>query len=592
MIERPVAVVKELVENSLDAEAERIEIEFNQGGKRYIRVEDDGTGMSADDALLALERHATSKIAQAGDLNTVRSFGFRGEALPSIASVSHFTLRTRTADQAEGTEIQVRSGKLVTNRACGMPPGTRIEVANLFQSLPGRRKFLKTDQTEAAHIVQMVRLLSVAHWKRSFTMVENGRQVLHSPVCAMLRDRIFEVWGAPIAENLLELDAASDGIRVTGMIGKPGLSRATRHELVTLVNQRPVDNRTLSYALIEAYHMSIPRGRYPVAFLLLDIDPARVDVNVHPAKREVRFREESRVRNAVITAVLERLRKHTEATRSIASDPARKRDSRDPIPGPTVPDHPRPEAGEGGAAESPARPAAAPPAPKPADNRARAMPRSAPSPASAARLARPECAAPSRLNWRYLGKMVHGFILFETGNGLVLLDPEAARRRIRYESIRAQFQAEVPASQRLLLPLALDLEPPAAAALEENLGFLNANGFRIEPFGRNFFRVEALPPWLEPGDGESFLRDLIGQVRQQGLSLQTDRPDLAHEFLARLATRRGRDREQAGTGESASQFMLLAEQLLRCRDPLADPAGKATFVELSRGELEKRFGRR
>jgi DNA mismatch repair protein MutL len=296
VIERPAAVVKELVENALDAGATRIEVEFNHGGRSYMRIEDNGYGMSRDDALLALERHATSKIAEADDLNRLATFGFRGEALPSIASVSHFTLQTRELTADAGTEILINGGRMVHVRECGRPVGTRIEVTHLFNSVPARRKFLKSDTTEAAHIIHGVRLYALAFPQVAFTLIEDGRAIFHSPQCASLEERIAGIFGKQTAEGLLVLESDEPGMKLRGLVGRPGVGRATRHEMIIFVNQRPVDSRTLNYALIESFHESLPKGRYPVAFVFFDIDPAAVDVNVHPAKREVRFRSESSVR--------------------------------------------------------------------------------------------------------------------------------------------------------------------------------------------------------------------------------------------------------------------------------------------------------
>src|SRR5258706_10336617 len=308
VIERPAAVVKELVENALDAGATRIEVEFRHGGRSLMRVEDNGQGMSRDDALLALERHATSKIVEAADLDHLASYGFRGEALPSIASVSRFELQTREAASDAGTEIHVNGGKLLHVRDCGRPVGTRVEVTHLFNSVPARRKFLKTDQTEAAHIVHCVRLYALACPRAAFTLIEDGRVIFRSPECRTVEERIAEIFGRQIAEALVPIECVEPGMRLSGLIGRPGVGRATRHEMIVFVNARPVDSRTLNYALIESYHESLPKGRYPLAFVFFDCDPAAVDVNVHPAKREVRFRSEAAVRGFVIRAVLQRLR--------------------------------------------------------------------------------------------------------------------------------------------------------------------------------------------------------------------------------------------------------------------------------------------
>ncbi|WP_334319374.1 DNA mismatch repair endonuclease MutL, partial [Termitidicoccus mucosus] len=310
VIERPAAVVKELVENALDAGATRVEVEFRHGGRSLMRIEDNGSGMSRDDALLALERHATSKITEAADLDRLGTLGFRGEAVPSIASVSHFQLQTREPSADAGTEVVVNGGRLVHVRECGRPPGTRIEVTHLFNSVPARRKFLKSDNTEAAHIIHAVRLYALAFPRVAFTLVEDGRVIFRSPQCDTLAERVAGIFGRQIADGLIPVEAAENGMRLAGLIGGPGQGRSTRHEMITFINHRPVDSRTLNYALIESFHESLPKGRYPVAFIFFEIDPAAVDVNVHPAKREVRFRSEPAVRGFVIRAILETLRAH------------------------------------------------------------------------------------------------------------------------------------------------------------------------------------------------------------------------------------------------------------------------------------------
>ncbi len=308
VVERPAAAVKELVENSLDAGATRIEVEFRHGGRALLRVEDNGRGMDREDALLAFTRHATSKIADTADLDRLATFGFRGEGLPSIASVSRCTLQTRTAGSEAGTEILVNAGQVVHVRDCGRPVGTRVEVEHLFEAVPARRTFLKTDRTEAAHIVQCVRLYALACPGVAFILVEDGQEVFRSPECATLADRVAEIFGRQLAETLVPVAAEEGRWRLHGLVGRPGAGRATRHETITFVNTRPVDSRTLNYALLESFRESLPAGRHPPAFLFFECDPAAVDVNVHPAKREVRFRDESAVRSFVIRSVLQRLR--------------------------------------------------------------------------------------------------------------------------------------------------------------------------------------------------------------------------------------------------------------------------------------------
>ena len=305
VIERPVAVIKELIENSIDAKATRISIEINNGGKSLMKISDNGIGMDEDEALLSLERHATSKLREANDLNEITSFGFRGEALPSIASVSQFTLKTRTKNSIEGIEINVTAGKLLSQKACGMPHGTIIDVKNLFTGVPARRKFLKTENTESAHIYFAVRLFALAHPHIAFELIDTGKIILKSASCSSLNDRISEIWNRNIAKDLLPISAEdkNSNLKINGLIAKVGIDRSTRREMIFFVNNRPVDNRTLSYAVLDAYMGQIPKGRFPVVFLFLTIDPKDVDVNIHPTKKEIRFRDEASVRQFTLQAI-------------------------------------------------------------------------------------------------------------------------------------------------------------------------------------------------------------------------------------------------------------------------------------------------
>jgi DNA mismatch repair protein MutL len=609
VIERPAAVVKELVENALDAGATRIEVEFRHGGRSLMRIEDNGHGMSKDDALMALERHATSKIAEADDLNRLASFGFRGEALPSIASVSRFELQTREAGSDVGTEILVNGGKFVHVRECGRPVGTRIEVTHLFNSVPARRKFLKTDATEAAHIIQGVRLYALAFPQVAFSLIEDGRVIFKSPQCATLAERVTEIFGRQVGEGLVPLDASELGMRVSGLIGRPGQGRSTRHEMIVFINQRPVDSRTLNYALIESYHESLPKGRYPSAFVFFEIDPAAVDVNVHPAKREVRFRSESQVRSFVIRSVLARLRELGAAS---AMSAVTLGDTGEVMRTAAVPVGARVEGStvDAGAAVALQRPPQASPfvtpvpafTPQPQGvrsvaasgpvNVAVSAPRIPESSVSGAvtppSAERPPVTAPGwgarNRAWRYLG-LAHGsYALFETAAGLVLLDRRAAHERIWFERLQAQFRAGDIPVQRLLFAVPLELDPIGTALLLDRLGFFNEHGFEIAEFGRGFFRIESVPAWMEPADAEGFVRDLLGALRDG--RLQDKNVDVARDELARLAVARA-IRLPDGASEEAMQSLVT--QLFACQTPLTSPAGRPTQIELGHGELARRF---
>jgi DNA mismatch repair protein MutL len=571
VVERPAAVVKELVENALDAGATRVEVEFSHGGRALMRIEDNGSGMSREDAVLALERHATSKIAEAGDLDRLGSFGFRGEALPSIASVSRFLIQTADETGA-GTEILVNGGRLLHVRDCGRPRGTRIEVTQLFNSVPARRKFLKTDATEAAHIVASVRLHALAAPHCAFTLIEDGRVIFRSPTCPALADRVAEIFGRQLAETLMEIDVRESGLRLHGLIAKPGSGgRATRHETITFVNRRPVDSRTLSYGLIESYHEVLPKGRYPAAFVFLEIDPAAVDVNVHPAKREVRFRSEAQVRSFVIRGVLAALRETMPASITPTLPPPAQ------VAPPTVA-APRP------AAVSPARPLASPP-PRVAAPIASTTPISplATVPAPAQPAPRP---VPSTEAWRYIGLAHTIYALFETPAGLLLLDRRGAQERIVFEDLSEQFARGEVTVQRLLLPTVLELDPVGSALLRDRLPFLAKHGFEVAEFGRHVFRLEGVPALLDAGDAEACLRDLLDAFRD---GRDPDRnPEVAREQLARVAAARA---VRLPSRPEPAEIRALVARLFACRAPHTSPGGRPTLVEFGQGELARRFGR-
>ena len=560
VVERPAAVVKELLENALDAGATRVVVDFSRGGKALTVVEDNGKGMTPGEALLSLERHATSKIRLAADLDRITTFGFRGEALPSIASVARFTLQTRPASAPSGTELLINGGRVVHQREHGMAPGTRIEVTNLFHPVPARLKFLKSDETEAAHIIRLVRLYAVSHPQVGFLLREDGREIFRSPGNVPLLDRVREIWGRQVADEVSLMPVFErDGMRLSGLLGKPGVSRGTRQDLVTVVNGRPVDSRTMAFALTESYHTLIPKGRYPLAFAFLEIDPAWVDVNVHPAKREVRFRDEARVRGFLIQSVLSVLLARVDDGLPTTTIPA--------ITPTLVPSFVTPTATSGAA-----------PLAVPSPTSTYVPPVSAPlasAPASSSSL---------RLSWRLLARLREERAVFETPTGLAIFDIGAAHQRVLYEDILRQFSEHKPVSQPLLVPLTIELEPLPAAVLKDRMGLLQSAGFEFEEYGRNFWRVGALPIWLDPADALGFLRDLLAEMaRREG---DFGRPALAYDALARMAVNKAR---RKGDALADGELMELVQALFRTAQPGTDPKGRRTFVEWTDADLGRRF---
>lgn len=545
VVERPAAVVKELLENSLDAGSKRVTVDFSRGGKAYVIIEDDGVGMSPADALLSLERHATSKIRLASDLDRIATFGFRGEALPSIASVSRFTLQTRAIDAASGTEIYINGGKVIHQRDHGMPVGTRIEVSNLFHPVPARLKFLKSDETEAAHIVRLVRLYAVAHPEVGFLLKEDGREIFRSPGHVPLLERVRVIWGKQVAEEVSVMPLFEvKGMRITGLLGKPGVSRGTRQDLVTIVNGRPVDSRTMAFATTESYHTLIPKGRYPLAFIFLEINPAWVDVNVHPAKREVRFRDEASVRGFIIQSLLSVLRSK----------------GGDGLPVATI---------------LPAAPVFSVPAVTSVQSN--------PTPSSVP-VAVSTNSQSLKLGWKLLSRLREERAVFETPTGLAILDIGAAHQRILYEDILKQFSEQTPLSQPLLISLNLELEPLPAAVLKEKNDLLTAAGFSFEEYGRNFWRINALPTWLNPEDSLTFIRDLLAEMaRREG---DFGKPALAYDALARLAVIKARKK---GDALSDHELLQLVHKLFQTSQPGVDPRGHKTYLEWTDADLTRRL---
>lgn len=572
VIERPAAVVKELLENSLDAGASRVEVEFNNGGRSLIRVEDNGFGMSQDQAILSIERHATSKIRQADDLLKIASFGFRGEALPSIASVSRFQLKSRTNENEAGTDLMINGGKLIQVKECGMPVGTRIEVSHLFNSVPVRRKFLKADATEAAHIIQLVRIYAIANPATAFTLLENGRLVFNSPACPLLKDRVYEIFGSSISTGLISVEIAESDFTVSGLISPPGRGRSTRHEMITIVNNRPVTSPTLNQALIESYHSYLPRGRYPITFLFLGLDPGAVDVNVHPSKREIRFRDAARVRGFIIRCLLERLRENTHSNK------------------PTQVQGKPDVTGTATGLSSSGRAVAASnimdaSAPKLTRNVAAGI--ASTSAIRAETKTKPTADNPGRTweaGWKFVGHVQKGLAVFDSHKGIVVLDRRAAHQRILYERLEQQYLDQKVPTQQLLLPVPVEFDALGSVLLMNHLEFLNGNGFKLSEFGRNFFRIEAVPVWTTPEKAESLILDLVGMMKDG--KVRKDRPVEAFDQIALLACTKSVRLDDLVTGK---EMVSLVSQLLQCKNPLISPMGKPTYFEIGHNELDRRL---
>ncbi len=579
VVERPASVVRELVENSLDAGATRIEAGFRAGGRSEIRVADDGCGMSRDDALLSLERHATSKIAVAEDIERIASLGFRGEAIPSIAAVSRFTLVSREHDAASGTRIEIAGGKMLNVQEVGTAPGTTVEVRSLFYNLPARRKFLRSPETESAHIRHIVTLCALAHPAVAWRLAEDGNETLKLAPARSLSDRIRELYGNEFFQDLVPLEKTGirnpeSEIRVSGFVGRPGVSRSTREHQHVFVNGRPVENRGVNFALLEGYHTAMMRGRFPIAFLFIELDPGAVDVNIHPAKREVRFRDEGAVRGAVTAAVRRAIEPQMPGASSTApafqpvaltlrgeaAAPASvEMEQRLPLP-------------------PPARPLSVGPPPKD-------VPHSTPD---ASRFALHAPCPASESDWRVLGVIGQLYVLVESPEGLVLMDQHAAHERVLFERMLKQLEQRVTPSQRLLMPLTLEFEARDAAFVRESLAVFQRLGVGISEFGQRAFLVDALPPWLPARtDVRQIFRDILDEVAAGGAGVSKLR--LGEDAVATTVCRHA---VKARDPLSMPELEALLSELRACDLPYTCPHGRPTMIQLSYAEMEKKFGRR
>jgi len=633
VIERPASVVKELVENSIDAGAMRIIVEIVGGGRTLIRVTDDGMGMSQDDALMCLERHATSKISLAEDLSQIKSMGFRGEAIPSIASVSHMTLITRQRDSnaQEGTEINVSGGKILDVKAAGVAAGTSIEVRNLFYNLPARRKFLRSQETERSHIQHYIALIASAYPRLALTYIQEKKIVFQFPPGSsssdeadikLLRERIRFLYGS--GEDLVEVDSSLRydstpeedvvlgapsqmvGLKLWGLIGAPGVSRSTRDRQHFFVNRRPVDNRGLNYALMDAYQNALMKGRYPLCCLFLELDPGEVDVNIHPAKREVKFHKEQAVRRIVADILRSALENyhHSQdsaiventlleeplsvltAAATVQEKPTRSLSTEDdslPLPFAKHTDVPsivpKKTAGiphyletHSFSCEGPSSlpvtpekstPAMAPDLQAPLDNK-------------------PLLDVPLRL----IGVLSCLYLLFESDRGLVIVDQHAAHERILFEQLMDQALGGMVETQKLLLSETLETGIKDAALLKERLPVFQQLGIGLHEFGEQTFLIDALPPFVKGVSAKQFILDLLDSLRSVGREIL--QANLAMETIASHACRLA---VKANDIIVTEEIEYLMDKLRHCKMPYTCPHGRPTIIEISARELEKKFRR-
>lgn len=569
VVERPASVVKELVENSIDAGATNVQIEIREGGRRLIRVADDGDGIPSEEVPLAFARHATSKLSYVEDLDRIATLGFRGEALASIAAVSQVTILTRPRSQTVGQFLRVAGGEIVKQEGRGSPAGTVLTVEHLFRNVPARLKFLRQPQTETGHIHTVVTHYALAYPDIRFHLTTDGRQAFQSMGSGKLYDVLIAVYGLEVAEQMLEVKEVEDpekveresssnsSLAVLGYASTPALHRANRSYLTFFVNRRWIQERSLAHAVAQAYHTLLPIGRHPLAVILLEVDPAEVDVNVHPTKREVKFRDGRRVFSTVQRVVRRTL---------IEGAPVQSLTQR-PQTWPT-PDWER-------------RQALLSTVERETTSTQLAMEIYRTDPAG-----EPQPVGPVRLPLlRVVGQVGQTYIVAEGPQGMYLIDQHAAHERVLYEQMMVAHDRRDVASQALLEPLSLDLDPLLAGTMAEHLATLNEVGFVLEPFGGTSYLLRAVPSIVVVPDVRAAVVDIL-EILRQGDDLLATRSE--QRLIAAVCKRAA---IKAGQTLSADEMQQLVRQLEQCESPRTCPHGRPTVLHFSVEQLEKEFGR-
>ena len=565
VVERPASVVKELVENSIDAGAREIRVDVDRGGAALIRVSDDGCGMSREDALLSLERHATSKLRTAEGLGEIRTLGFRGEAVPSIASVSRFRIITREPDQDAGTEISVDGGKIRDVRDAGCAPGTVIEAKALFYNMPARKKFMRAETTEAAHVEHQVRLHALAAPAVRFRLRRDDREIFDLPPAGTAVDRVRQILGTDLAKELIPLpETRGNGVMVSGFVLPPIHARKGRRHQFVFLNGRPVEDPMISRALAEGFRGGLGEGMHPAAWLWIELEPSLVDVNVHPAKREVRFHRPVDVRDTILESVTEGLKPPAAAKPRLELDPGHPVPER--IAHETAPVS-RPLGAPAGAWASLMRPVQP------------TLPIRPPLPGLAEKAVESsEIVLKSR--FRVMALLHQRYVLLESDDGLVIFDPKAAHERIFYEKLTRAQEGGVPV-QGLLVPVLVDLDPrDLDTVLRERMALAEV-GIEVAAFGGNTLQISGVPAMLPLDEPSVFLRQLLDELLHESVPGKR----FAFERLARVLAKRAALPVRASLGEA----QRLLDELFKCELPYCAADGRPTLTEFSLNELGRRF---
>ena len=606
VIERPASVVKELVDNAIDAGATRVFINIEKAGSRLIQISDNGSGMDRDDALLCLEAHATSKIRNVEDLDSIATFGFRGEAIPSIASVSRFELNTRQQDSIEGTKVICEGGTIKDVEASGCPAGTTISVRNLFYNVPARKKFLRSDATEEAHIHETALLLALSRLDIHVELRFNGRLIFSVPAADDIRTRAALLFGRDSMKEMLAVNYAEAGIMVTGLVARPGMSRNTRKEQRVFINGRPVAAPAVYNGIKEAYEGLIIKGRHAPCLLYYVMNPSRVDINVHPAKREVRFKENHLIGKITAAAVGNALRGLTGSTidvkpTSITEEPEEALEvivNNDPAPSSSpvvtpsipVPDLTRvtkptftmPSPIAAPVAELESKPEKSV-EPKISEKQSKVT-----EPASQIEAPMPK---PAKTNNTFddleiIGQYKKRYILANNKSGIVLISIGAAKERILFEKLQTQVSQQTRKSQFLLLPVTLDLSPADARLVAKYLDKIKETGFEIDHFGGSTYVISAVPAAFPNENINGIMLDLIDQLRDNPRELKR----MSENFILQTLCRSALKKQYKVL--APEEIKHLIDELGQAQMPYSCPAGKPVLIHLSDNELMRRFGKK
>lgn len=546
VIERPASVVKELVENSLDAGADEIDVEISEGGKKRIEVRDNGVGMTREEIELAFKKHATSKIEKIEDLDDLSSLGFRGEALPSIASISKVTALTKTEDKIEGTKLVIHGGDTMEVEEVGCAEGTSIKVEDLFYNTPARKKYLKKTNTELAHISEVVTRNAIANPEVQFSLKHDGRELTFVPKSTSMLENIKAIYGKEIAKKMVKVEREEDGFSIEGYVSKPEINRSNLRHVFTYVNSRYVKNDVLRKGIVKGYDTLLKKGRYPLAFLNIDIDPKKIDVNVHPTKTKIRFLEKEDVKEKVAEAVNSALLE--EDLIPSVSEKGREREGKE---------------------------------------KAEEETEEKISDSTQSRLEMEEEAEvkESKLShMRVVGTIKDMYIVAETPSGMAFVDQHAAHERINYEELKKKFDENID-SQKLVSPKTIELQPKEAAILRANEGLLDELGFELDHFGKTTFRIRGVPVLFDEVQEKEILHSVLDELMERkGTSLEERREEMIKYMACHSSV-------TAGDKLSITKAKDLLQELGGTENPFTCPHGRPTIVSFTENEMKKWFKR-